>query len=141
MHTVNFALILLLVHYGIAQEPDVLEKRGGGRPFTLVDKRAGGRFFKIEDVDALEKRGGGRPFYTQTDEKRGGGRSFRLSSLGEKRMAAQKIAMPELDFYEGALAEIGNWPFIEKRAGARSFPVLEDLLEKRRIYDAFSRFP
>uniref|UniRef100_A0A0M3IL54 Peptidase_M13_N domain-containing protein n=1 Tax=Ascaris lumbricoides TaxID=6252 RepID=A0A0M3IL54_ASCLU len=53
-------------------------------------------------------------------------------------MAAQKIAMPELDFYEGALAEIGNWPFIEKRAGARSFPVLEDLLEKRRIYDAFS---
>uniref|UniRef100_A0A915ARE8 Uncharacterized protein n=1 Tax=Parascaris univalens TaxID=6257 RepID=A0A915ARE8_PARUN len=127
--------------FGIAQESDGLAKRGGGRPFTLVDKRAGGRFFNIEAVDALEKRGGGRPFDIQRDEKRGGGRSFLLNSFGEKRTAAEKVAMPELDFYEGALAELGNWPFTEKRAGARSFPVLEDLLDKRRIHDALSRFP
>ncbi|VDK21246.1 unnamed protein product [Anisakis simplex] len=49
---------------GSAQEADTLEKRGGGRPFTLVnEKRGGARFFKIQDPDDIEKRAGGRPFY------------------------------------------------------------------------------
>ncbi|KHN72206.1 hypothetical protein Tcan_03954 [Toxocara canis] len=136
-------MFMLQLHYtnGIAQEPDELDKRGGGRPFTLADKRAGGRFFKIQDLDALEKRGGGRPFYNIAAEKRGGGRAFRMENLGEKRAGARKIGLPELDLYESALTELGNWPLAEKRGGGRTFPVVDDSMEKRRIFDVYSRLP
>ncbi|CAJ0580688.1 unnamed protein product, partial [Mesorhabditis spiculigera] len=98
-----------------------LEKRGGGRGFSLLEeeKRGGGRGFqgfRMETRGGARafKRGGGRGFMER--ETRGGARVFQLAD-GADGIHTVELRDGNSQYFNGL-----EMPMRERRGGARAFP-------------------
>jgi len=106
---------------GLYDDPEIEEKRGGGRYFVPNgEKRGGGRSFGFAPMSVSDKRGGGR-YFVPNEDKRAGGRSFGFApmSLSDKRAGGRGFS--SYDSMEKRAGGRAFAPMAEKRAGGRAF--------------------